>query len=287
MDILISGGTGFVGGHLSREFSRNGWSVVQLGRNESADDALLREKVSRADIVVNLAGAPIIARWTEEYKKLLYSSRLDTTRRLVKAISEVAKRPFLFISTSAVGIYASQGIHTEDDAVYSEDFLGRLASSWEKEALSAVNHGIRTVVFRFGIVLGRGGGALNTMLPVFRLGLGGPIGNGQQAFSWVHIDDLVSAYMFIIGHPATEGVFNLTAPNPVTNMEFTRALANALQRPAFLRVPSFALKLRFGQGAQALTEGQRVLPKRLIEAGFKFRFPAVQDALKDLVCQAC
>ena len=284
MRIAISGATGFVGRHLTKAFVGRGWSVTPLGREDfRIPEEDLARKLEGVDVLVNLAGASVASRWTEEYKKNLRSSRIDTTRKIVGALGLATRKPRLFVSTSAIGIYDTRGEYTEENAVYADDFLGRLAADWEAEAKRAEPLGIRTVIFRFGIVLGGAGGALEKMLIPFRMGLGGVIGDGRQPFSWVHIEDLTRAYLSVIENEALSGTFNLTAPTPTTNEGLTRALAKALHRPAFLRVPAFVLRLQFGEGAKVLMEGQRVLPERLLKSGFVFRFSTIEEALSDLI----
>jgi uncharacterized protein (TIGR01777 family) len=284
MKIAMSGATGFIGGHLTNAFEGKGWRVVPLRRDdlEGNGTALLQE-VEGADVVINLAGASIAARWTEEYKKIMYGSRIETTRKIVDALGKTEKKPDLFISTSAVGIYDTKGAYTEEDARYADDFLGKLALDWEQEALGAKDRGIRTVIFRFGVVLGPDGGALKEMLIPFRLGLGGVIGHGTQSFSWVHIEDLLRAFFAAIENKNFEGIYNLTAPNPTTNRGLTEALGHALHRPAVMRVPAFVFRLQLGEGAKVLLEGQRVFPKRLQESGFTFMFTEIEKAIEDLV----
>lgn len=283
MNVAMSGATGFIGSHLTEAFEKKGWKVTPLRRDDfGVDDAQLLRKIESADVVVNLAGASIAARWTEEYKKVIYSSRIGVTKKIVEAIRRV-KKPGLFISTSAVGIYSTKGSYTEEDAGYANDFLGKLAIDWEQEALRAGDAGIRTVIFRFGVVLGRGGGALEKMLIPFRLGLGGVIGDGTQPFSWVHIDDLTRAFFAAIEDKNFEGIYNLTAPNPTTNRGLAEVLGHALHMPAVMRVPAFVFRLQLGEGAKVLLEGQRVFPKRLLESGFTFRFAWIDKAVEDLV----
>jgi uncharacterized protein (TIGR01777 family) len=284
MKVVMSGASGFVGNHLSREFEERGWETVPLTRLDfKLSDSDLAQKLAGADLVVHLAGAAINRRWTKEYKKELYSSRIDTAGKIVRTMGMMARKPKLFISTSAVGIYAGEGKYDEENAVYADDFLGRLAQEWEKAALEAKKLGIRTVIFRFGIVLGRDGGILKEMRLPFKLGLGGTIGSGKQAFSWVHIKDQIRAYFYIIEHEKMEGVFNLMAPNPTTNYGLTKALGAVLHRPTFFAIPKFLLKLRFGtEAAEALAGGQYVTPGRLPEAGFEFKFTTVEEALEDL-----
>lgn len=284
MKVAISGAGGFIGIHILSAFKAKGWEVSALHTSDfGLDDTAFGEKLAGADVVVHLAGASISKRWTPAYKKVLYNSRVETARQIVRVMEKMAHKPKLFICTSAVGIYASKGKHDEEHAVYAEDFLGRLARDWEAAASKSKTLGIRTVIFRYGIVLGRGGGILKEMLPPFRLGLGGTIGDGSQNFSWVHIGDLVRAYFFAVDHPEMEGVYNLMAPNPTTNYGLTKALGAALHRPTFLSVPKFLLKLRFGtEAAEALAGGQYATPKRLPEAGFEFEFKNVEAALENL-----
>lgn len=282
--IAMSGATGFVGTNLVPACKARGWDVIPLGRDDfNLPPGDLAMRMSGADTVVNLAGAPVISKWTKEYKKVLYDSRILVTRQLVDACEAMGERPKLFISTSAVGYYASGRSHTEDDFRKADDFLGDLAQDWEHEALRAKGLGIRVVIFRFGIILGKNGGALQQMLTPFKLGMGGTVGDGSQGFSWVHMKDVVRAIVSAVEDTGFEGIYNLTAPNPTTNKGLTKALADALGRPALLRVPKFVLQLQFGEGAQALTGGQQVIPKRLLEKGFTFEFTDIDTAVKDCV----
>ncbi len=281
MNIAMSGASGFVGGRLTAAFQAKGWKVIPLGRDDFKGAEILLKKIEGADVVVNLAGASIAQRWTEEYKKVMYGSRIETTKKIVDAMDGAVKKPSLFISTSAVGIYNPKGIHTENSADYADNFLGKLALDWEQAALRARNT-VRTVIFRFGLVVGPGG-VIGKMLVPFRMGLGGTIGDGKQAFSWVHIEDLVKAYFAVIENRDFEGIYNLTAPHPTTNKGLTRALAHALHKPAAMRIPFFVLKLQLGEGASALLEGQSVLPERLLASGFTFRFTEIEKAIEDVV----
>jgi len=287
MNILMSGATGFIGGHLSRAFRDKDWKVTSLGRDDlKLPDEDFLKRMEGADVVINMAGASIAERWTEEHKQTMYASRVDTTKKIVNALEKMNRKPGVFISTSAVGIYDTEGEHTEEDTHYANDFLGKLALEWEHAAGKAEELGVRTVIFRFGVVLGLDGGALQKMLIPFRMGLGGIIGNGKQPFSWVHIEDLIRAYTTVIENDAYHGVYNLTSPHPTTNAGLTRALGHALHKPAFMHVPAFAFRLQLGEGAKVLLEGQRVLPKRLLESGFTFRFTEIETALNDLVGKA-
>lgn len=282
MHILISGSTGLIGGRLKRAFRDAGFEVSAVGRNDFLSEAeALVEKVSGADVVIHLAGAPIIGRWTKKYKNEILSSRVETTRKLVHAVNGAAVKPRLFISASAVGIYPGDGIYDETATVSGDDFLAEVCRRWEAEA-SALTPETGLAIFRFGAVLSNEGGALKKMLLPFRLGLGGPVAGGKQGFSWIHTDDLAEAFLFVIKHKLT-GIFNLTAPQITDNATFTRALGKALHRPAFFPIPAFGLKMVYGEGASVLTSGQKVLPARLQKEDFVFRFPNLELALGDLL----
>lgn len=284
MKIAMSGATGFIGGKLTESFKNRGWDVIPLTVEDfKKGKEILTKKLAGADVVINLAGAPIVAKWTEDYKKILYSSRVDTTNFIVDIISKQEPKPRVFISTSAVGIYDNKGIYSEDNAVYANDFLGELAKEWEKVALKAKDAGIRTVIFRFGIVLGKNGGMLLKMLPYFKLGLGGTIGDGSQGFSWVHISDLKKAFHEAIEKEKYEGIYNLTAPNPTTNKGLTKAIGKVLRVPTFFRIPLLALKIKYGDGAIVIASGQKAIPKRLIEEGFSFEFQSIEEAIEDIL----
>lgn len=287
MRIVMSGATGFIGSNLTQTFKARGWDVIPLVVEDfqSGKDTLTK-KLAGADVVINLAGAPIAVKWTEQYKKILYSSRIDTTNQIVEIISSNNPNPKVFISTSAVGIYDSGGVYSEDNAVYADDFLGRLGKEWERAALKAKDAGIRTVIFRFGIVLGKNGGMLSNMLPYFKLGLGGTIGDGSQGFSWVHISDHKRAFLEAIQNERYEGIYNLTAPNPTTNKGLTKTLGKVLHMPTIFRIPLAVLNLKFGDGAAAIASGQKVIPKRLLEAGFRFEFENIEEALTDILSES-
>ena len=280
--IAMSGATGFIGSSLSRALQKLRWHVIPLGREDFRSEQLAN-KITGSDIAVNLAGAPVINRWTEEYKKEMYESRINTTRSLVSACSQIDPKPDLFISASAVGYYASGGPYTEKNYVKADNFLGHLAQDWEKEALRAKEFGTRTVIFRFGVVLGKDGGALKQMLTPFKLGMGGTIGDGSQPFSWIHIKDLVRAFQTAMEDPSFEGIYNLTSPNPTTNKGLTKALGKALGKPTIMQVPKFVLRLQLGEGAQVVSEGQAVLPERLMNSGFSFLFKDIDEAVRDCV----
>ncbi|MDD2829860.1 MAG: TIGR01777 family oxidoreductase [Sulfuricurvum sp.] len=282
MRIAIAGMSGFVGNTLKKVFEQNGDEVIGLDRHDlNGDVALLSTRLEGCEALINLSGAPIIARWSDSYKQTLRDSRLLTTQKLVDAMAKMSLPPSVFISTSAVGIYPNNGIYDESTQHYADDFLGQLCQEWEQTALKAVAK--RIVITRFGIVMGRDGGALAQMLPIFRLGLGGVIGSGEQHFSWIHIDDLTRGFTQIIANETMHGVYNFVAPEPTTNRGLTEALGKALHRPTIFPVPEFALKLLYGEGAKVLTDGQKVIPKRLLNEGFRFEYPNIESAILNLV----
>ncbi|BAK72491.1 TIGR01777 family oxidoreductase [Arcobacter sp. L] len=278
--IAITGASGFVGSSLTKFFSNLGYKITPLSREILNNKSNLEEVLNSSDIVINLAGANIINRWSESYKRLLYSSRIDTTSKIVNAINHIQNKPKLLISTSAVGIYDNKTIYDENGN-FANDFLSNLCQDWEKKALEAKNEITKVSIFRFGIVLGRDGGALQKMLTPFKLGLGGTIGNGNQAFSFIHISDLLNAYKFVIEN-SHENIFNLTAPKPTTNKGLTLALGKTLKRPTILPVPEFVLKLIFSEGARVLTDGQSVIPKKLLDLGFEFKFRTIEETIENL-----
>ena len=282
MNVLISGATGLVGSNLQKMFAGRGDTLLTLGRDDfSGSLEAMSLKVSESDVIIHLTGAPIIARWTESYKKEILESRINTTHMLVQAIKAAKKRPELFISTSAVGIYADGAVNTEKDARLADGFLSDVCQRWEAEALDARPF-TKVAIFRFGVILAEDGGALKQMLLPFKFGLGGPIAGGKQGFSWIHIDDLMQAYAFVIERKL-DGIFNLTAPQITDNALFTKELGAALHRPTFMPIPAFGLRLVFGEGAGSLTSGQKVLPERLLNEGFEFRHPDLKSAFKELL----
>lgn len=284
MKIVITGSTGFIGKHLLSSLKQGGHEIVPAGRNELSQGAeSLASLISGSDAVINLAGAPINKRWTSSYKQEIVSSRLDTTRLLVQAMRLLEQPPAVFISTSAIGAFTPQGQYTEADIPNATDFLGQLSKDWEAAAREAEALGVRTLIFRLALVLGHDGGLIKQMLLPFRLGLGGPVGDGTQAFSWIHIDDLVNAYLLALDNQEMSGVYHLCAPNPGSNLDFTRTLGAILHRPTLFRVPHLLLKMAFGEGAEVMTSGQRVISERLPESGFSFRYPELAEALRAIV----
>jgi uncharacterized protein (TIGR01777 family) len=271
MKVAITGASGFVASHLTKKFS----NFVSIHRNDTEDEIL--QKLQGVDVVFNLAGAPIIKKWSESYKKVLISSRVDTTRTLVNAVnrSEVKQ----LISTSAIGAYPDNAAYDESFVGYGQDFLASLTQMWEAEALKCNKP---TAIIRFGVILGRDGGALAQMLPPFRFGLGGIIGDGKMMTSWIDVEDLVRIYAHVIENQLI-GTFNATAPAPVSNYIFTKALGKVLNRPTIFPLPEFVLKLLFGEGSTVLTGSKEVYPKALLESGFAFAYPDIDASLSHIL----
>ena len=278
--IAITGASGFVGTSLNKYFSNLGYKIIPIAREVLNNQEKLDEIINSSDVIINLAGANIINRWTPAYKELLYTSRIDTTKKIVDALNKIEDKNKLLISTSAVGIYDNRETYDEKGN-YANDFLSNLCQDWEKEALKAKSKNVKVSIFRFGIVLGKNGGAFKKMITPFKLGLGGIIGSGKQHFSYIHIEDLIEVYKFVIEN-SLDGVFNCTAPTPTTNYEFTKTLGRVLNRPTIFPIPEFVLKLIFSEGAKVLTDGQSVIPKRLVDLGFNFKYKNIDETLKNL-----
>ncbi|NVO19026.1 MAG: TIGR01777 family protein [Bacteroidetes bacterium] len=283
MKIVIIGSNGFIGTALKTHLRANNHIVISLSRRLMALPVFqLANMLEGVNVFINLAGAPIIGKWSKEYKRTIFNSRIYTTRKIVEVINQLESPPGLFFSSSAVGIYKDTGAHDEFSADLADDFLGSLCRDWETEALRAVK-ATRVIIMRTGLVLGSEGGMLQKMLPVFKWGLGGKIASGTQAMSWIHINDVVAAYDFMIFHEEVKGIINLTAPQPTDNERFTKLLAKILKRPGLFPVPAFVLNLMYGEGSVVLTKGQLAIPRKLLEAGFRFQFSDLEPALQDLL----
>lgn len=297
MKILISGGSGLVGTELARVLCENGHSVGRLvrpGAKPAAGDVPWDPMSASVDIgqmegtdaFVHLSGASIGAgRWTAARKAVLRSSRVDSTRVLVDAITRLGQKPRVFACASAVGFYGDRGDEVLTEASeYGTDFLALVARDWEAEAMRAEHAGIRTVCLRYGVVLSLSGGALPRMVTPFKLGLGGRFGSGKQWMSWVTFEDAVEITRLAIENDAVAGPLNVASPNPVRNAEFTRALANAIGRPAIFPAPAFVLRIALGEMAEPLLlSSQRVRPQKLIEMNYAFRSPDLAVTLKTLL----
>ena len=296
--ILITGGSGFIGSRLIPVLLDQDYDVTVLTRNPEKTALHFKQLVSTIkqlerlngtdvfDIVINLAGQGITdKRWRQGIKKQLRESRIITTHKLIRYLQAAKKKPELLISGSAIGYYGNQGEKLVDESMSGDSsFSSKLCYDWEHEAQQAEVLGIRTCYLRTGIVLGKDGGALSKMLPAFKLGLGGSMGNGRQWMSWVHIDDLIGIILYIINSKDIKGAINGTAPNPVTNKIFSSTLASVLKRPAFLPMPAFVLKLMLGEMAEELLlAGQRVMPKIILDAGYHFQYADLDNALSEVV----
>jgi uncharacterized protein (TIGR01777 family) len=298
MKVLITGGLGFVGTQISIRLLKEGNQVTVVDRSPqaapytppdvryvSADTTMpgdWQDEIAVQDAVINLAGASIFSRWTAQTKRIMYDSRILTTRNVVDAIP--ANKGSLLCSTSAVGYYGFRGDEelTEEDGP-GDDFLARLAADWEGEALKAAEKGVRVTITRFGLVLGKTGGVLGQMIPLFKKFIGGPLGTGKQWFSWIHMEDLLSAFLFVFNNKDIQGPVNFSAPNPVRNRDLATALGEVLKRPSLLRTPAFVLRLVLGEFGSVVLKGQRVIPSRLLKHGFAFTYPEIRGALRQVV----
>lgn len=296
MKITISGASGLIGrrllktlsgGHTLQVLSRHAGTNMPGGIKVFPWDPAKGEPPSQSlddvDAVIHLAGEPVAQRWSDDVKRRIRDSRVTGTRNLVQAIAKLARKPSVLLCSSAIGYYGSRGDDMlAESATSGSGFLAELCVEWEKEAMAAEKLGLRVVRMRTGIALDSRGGALQRMLPPFKMGLGGKLGDGKQWMSWIHIDDLVGLYRFALDNPV-QGAVNGVAPYPVTNGDFTKALAAALHRPALFPAPPFALKLMFGEMAEVLLASQRVQPKQAESMGYRFRFPQLEPALADLL----
>ncbi|MBC8393366.1 MAG: TIGR01777 family protein [Deltaproteobacteria bacterium] len=298
MKIFITGGLGFVGSHLSNFLLDRGHHVTAIDlfsdshlishenyRYISADTTQTgtwQEALKDMDAAVNLAGASIFKRWTKRYKQLMYDSRILTTRNLIESIPQ--DRRFALCSTSAAGYYGNRGdeVLTEDES-NGDDFLAEISRAWEAEAFRAVEKGARVVISRFGIVLGKTGGALKSMISAFKWFVGGPLGNGKQWFPWIHIDDLMLAALFVIENENVNGAVNFCAPNPVRNRELAKTLGRILKRPALMTAPAIMIRLVLGEFASAILASQRAVPDKLLNYGFNFQYPDIEHAIRNIV----
>jgi uncharacterized protein (TIGR01777 family) len=295
MKIAITGASGTIGRRLLRLLEAH--DTVVLGRKAAGLPSGVKfacwdamaglppaESLAGVEAVIHLAGEPVAQRWSADAKRRIRDSRVDGTRRLVEAMGRMLHPPSVLVCASAVGYYGSRGDEILSEAsAPGEGFLPEVCQAWEREAEAAGAMGVRVVRMRIGIVLAQDGGALKRMLPPFRAGVGGRIGSGRQWMSWVHVDDLAALIRFAIERAELQGAVNAVSPAPVTNAEFTRALASALRRPAFLPVPELALSVLFGEMAQMLTGSQRVVPFAADAGGFSFKYADVSAALRDAI----
>jgi uncharacterized protein (TIGR01777 family) len=279
MRVVLLGGSGLVGRHLAIALRAREHDVVVASLRDASGAA---DVAAACDAIVNLAGEPIAQRWNPTIKRRVEESRVDAPRRFLEELSRRSRRSTIYISASAIGYYGTSETETfVEESPAGNDFLARVCAAWEREASHAAGLGMRVAIVRTGIVLAKGGGALEKLLPPFRAGIGGRIGSGRQWLSWVHVDDLVGIYLTALG--GAEGALNACAPNPVTNATFTHDLGAALRRPTVFPVPTVALRMLLGEGAGMLLAGQRVLPRRTQEIGYRFEFAELKGALANLL----
>ena len=279
MRVTILGASGFLGRRLAAALRGRGDAVVTASLR---DPAAAAAAARGSDVVVNLAGASVSARWTEKQKAAIERSRTALPHAFLDALRTAENRPRAYVSASAIGYYGTSRTATfTESSPPGDDFLARVCVKWEAEARRAAELGMRVALVRTGIVLGTDGGALAKLLPIFRLGLGGVVASGAQWYSWIHVDDQIGIYLHAID--GADGVLNATAPHPVQNREFTRALGRAVHRPTLFPVPGFAPSLLLGEGGTILTEGQRVVPERTLATGYAFRHPQLDEALRSLL----
>ena len=301
MKFFMTGGTGFVGSYLSRQLIQRGHAITILTRSSrprtNSDPAITfvqgdptepgpwMQTLPEHDVIINLAGASVFVRWTEANKKIIRDSRVSTTRHIVEALAAAPNRQTkLLLSTSAIGYFGDRGdTELTEKSPPGQDFLAQLAQEWEAEALKASDFGVRVAITRFGVVLGRGGGILEKLVPVFKAYVGGPVGSGQQWFSWIDQTDQLRAFLFLLEHPTLDGPINFTAPQPVRNIELAQTLGKILNRPSWMPAPAFMVKMIMGEFAQVVLGGQRVLPEKLLAAGFTFEYPTIEAALRHQV----
>ena len=309
MRVIITGGTGLIGKHLVASLVKDDHEVIVLSRSPALAKGLpARVRVEGwdaksakgwgaladgADAIVNLAGASIAGesffptRWTPEYKKLIIDSRVNAGRAVVEAVEQAAQKPRVVIQSSAVGYYGPHGAEPiTEETPPGSDFLAQVCVEWEKSTAAVEPMGVRRAVIRTGVVLSFDGGALLRLALPFKLFAGGPLGSGKQPFPWIHPDDETGAMRFLIDNDNASGAFNLSAPNPLTNAEFGRVLGKVMGRPSLMPVPGFAFNILFGEVATVVLDGQRVLPKRLLDMGYTFKFPEAEAALRDLYIES-
>ncbi len=300
MRVFITGGTGFLGSSLTGSLLGAGHTVTILTRSSKnrksppgvtfvegnpLTSGSWQKEVGRNECIINLAGASIFCRWNAANKKAIRDSRILTTRNLVDGITAQPDRKITLLNGSAVGYYGFRnGEELDESGTPGNDFLAQVVQEWESEALRAAQSGARVVLCRIGVILGKDGGALSRMLSVFKLGLGSPLGTGGQWFSWIGLHDLANIFLFLMENEAISGPVNCTSPHPVTNKEMTRALGEALHRPVFLpAVPAFLIKALMGEFSNVFLKGQKVIPDKLLQSGFSFQSPFINETLADLV----
>ncbi len=284
MKIAISGSNGYIAKNLIQELELSDYEIVRIGRSQIYNIAELAEILSDVSVVIHLAGSPILKRWTSTIKDEILRSRIATTRNIIQTIKNlpIEKRPKIFISASAVGIYSPDKIHTEESTSFSTDFVSEVVVKWE-DSSADLNPNVRRVIFRVGLILGKGAKTIQNFVPVTKLGLGGKIGSGKQPFPFIHIHDAVKAIKWSIENHQAQGIYNLVAPENIDNKTFTNKLAKSLNRPAIFTVPEFILKIVFGEASILLLQSPQVYPKRLLDEGFEFNYPDLDSTIEEIV----
>jgi uncharacterized protein (TIGR01777 family) len=285
MIIAISGSSGFIGSYLKKKFDAFASEVIVLKRDENNDT--WKRALQRADVIINLAGSPVFTRWNTKNRLRILESRVLTTRRIVSVLNDLPEEiePKLLISASATGIYPDDKFtqYNEYSTEKGSGFLAEVVSKWEAEADNLINPSVRLVIARLGVVIGKNGGSLSKMIPVFRLGLGGVIGSGKQMTCFIHIEDIFNAFLFFIKNKNTSGLYNLVSPHPISSREFSQTLARALHRPLLFRIPGFVLKMLYGQASCIMLNGANIYPHKLLDQGFKFTYPELKEAMQEVV----
>lgn len=284
MKIKITGSGGYLGRAISKKLKKHGHVVSGIGRELLTNENKLKETIQGTDAIINLAGAPILQRWTPKNRKIIYDSRVQTTQNLVKALNSLPleKRPGKFISASAIGIYQAGKTHDESSIEFEQGFVGKVVLDWEK-AVEPLTDDIQKIIFRIAPVLGKKSETIKNLKLPFKLGLGGKIGNGKQPFPFVHEQDVTDAFLWAIEKYNNNGVFNLSAPEQISNKIFTKTFAAKLNRPALIPIPAFALKILYGEAAAMLVRSPGVHPNKLQKAGYAFKYPNIDSTLTEVL----
>lgn len=285
MIIALTGASGYIATYFREHSPFPDAVFLPLNRDES--DQVWRDRIFRADVIVNLAGYPVSKRWTSRNRKQILESRVHTTRRIVTILNSLphSEHKKLFISASATGIYPdnSEEVFTESDETFSHNFLGMVVRKWESEAMKLKNPLVRLVIVRFGVVLGNNSPLISRLIPVFKAGFGGTLGRGNQIMPFIHVEDILGAFRYFVNNNQAAGVYNLVAPQIITNKDFTKALAKQLKRPAIFSIPSIVLFVLFGNSSRVMLNGSAVLPARLLKDGFMFGFDSIEKTLRNIV----
>ena len=284
MNIAISGSTGYIASNLIKKLESVNHKIITIDRKELFDPKALASVISGTDAVIHLAGSPILQKWTPKSKTEIIKSRVESTQNIVNIINLLPKeeKPKTFIAASAIGIYKTGSVHSEESTDFSNDFIGTVAQQWENASVE-LDPLIRKIIFRIGVVVGKDSKTIQKLLPVFKLGLGGRIGSGEQPFPFVHIDDVVSAFFWAIQNKEVSGTFNLVSPQNINNNQFTEALSSLLGRSAVFKVPALALKLIYGEASSIILQSAQANPEHLLNYGFRFKYSKIETCLEEIL----